>query len=207
MTTIFDQALTGYRFVDTQYGDTLQKIAYREMGDASQWPLLIAYNQLVYPFITDDPTQAAAGVILTGAQILVPAPVPVIAAQTNPTQVFEIDVALDQHGDLQADATGDFAVVSGTDNLVQALNGRVVTDSGELIWHAEYGNLIRQLLGAINGPDAALLAGQYVTGAVSVDPRVSSVDSSNVTVAGDQIQVAVQVTPIVGRAVALNASL
>lgn len=207
MTTIFDQALTGYRFVDTQYGDTLQKIAYRELGDASRWPILIAYNQLVYPFITDDPTLATAGVILTGAQILVPAPVPVIAAQTDPTQVFEIDIALDRNGDLQADATGDFAVVSGTENLTQALNGRVVTDSGELLFHSDYGNLVRQLLGAINGPNAALLAGKYVTGAVSVDPRVSSVDSSTVTIAVDQIQVAVQVTPIVGRAVALNATL
>ena len=207
MTTIFDQALTGYRFVDTQYGDTLQKIAYRELGDASQWPLLIAYNQLVYPFITDDPEQATDGVILTGTQILVPAPVPVIAAQTNPAQVFEIDVALDRNGDLQADSSGDFSVVSGNANLVQALNGRIVTDSGELLWHADYGNQVRQLLGTINGPNAALLAGQYVTSAVSVDPRVSSVDSSLVTIAGDGIQVAVQVTPIIGRAVALSAVL
>lgn len=207
MTTIFDKPLTGYRFANTQYGDTLQRIAYREMGDATQWPLLIAYNNLEYPFITDDPALASTTVLLTGAQILVPAPVPVIESTTDPALVFEIDVALDVNGLLQAAANGDLAVVSGNANLVQALNGRVITDNGELIFHGAYGNRVRQLLGALNGPNAALLAGQYITGAVLADPRVSSVDSSIVTVAGDEIQVSVQLTPIVGRAVALTASL
>jgi hypothetical protein len=207
MTTIFDKPLTGYRFIDTQYGDTLQLIAYRELGDASQWPLLIAYNQLVYPFITDDPTVAGAGIILTGAQILVPAAVPVIASQTDPTLVFETDIALDANGALTVDADGDLAGVSGNANLVQALNGRVITDSGELLWHSDYGNRVRQLLGALNGPNAALLAGKYVTGAVLADPRVSEVTSAVVTIAGDEIQVAVQLTPIVGRSVLLSTAL
>jgi hypothetical protein len=207
MTTIFDKAITGYRFVDTQHGDTLQKIAYREMGDASQWPLLIAYNQLVYPFITDDPELAGAGVILTGAQILVPAPVPAIASTTNPALVFQIDIGLNLAGELQVDASGDFAVVSGVKNLVQALNGRIVTDAGELIYHPEYGNLLRQLLGVMNGPNAGLLASQYATSAVLADPRVATVDSSAVTITGDATQVSIALTPIIGRPVAFTSSL
>jgi hypothetical protein len=207
MTTIFDKVLSGYRFVDTQYGDTLQKIAYRELNDASQWPLLIAYNQLVYPFITDIPELAVPGVILTGAQILVPAAVAVIESQTDPALVFEIDLALDVNGGLTVDGSGDFACVSGNANLSQALNGRVITDNGELLFHSEYGNLVRQLLGALNGPNAALLAGEYVTGAVLADPRVSAVRSALVTIAGDQTQVAVELTPVVGRSVLLNTSL
>ena len=87
MTTIFDNALTGYRFADTRRGDTLQLISYRELGDASLWTQLIAYNKLVYPFITDDPTQVQPGVLLTGSQILVPAPVPVISSTTDPAKV------------------------------------------------------------------------------------------------------------------------
>jgi hypothetical protein len=207
VTTIFDQSLVGYRFIDTQYGDTLQRIAYRELGDATQWPLLIAYNKLLYPFITDDPTLSGPGVILTGQQIIVPAPTPVVEATPDPTQVFEIDVALDANGDLQSDASGDFATVSGNANLVQALNGRVVTDVGELLFHNTYGNLVRQLLGALNGPNAGLLASEYLAGAVLADPRVLDVQSSNVTIVGDEIQVVMAVNPVVGQAIAFKFSL
>lgn len=207
MTTIFDNALTGYRFVDTRHGDSLQVIAYRELGDAAQWPLLIAYNQLVYPFITDDPTQEAPGVILTGSQILVPAPVPVIQATTDPAKVFEIDIALDANGLLQAGSDGDLAVVSGVDNLKQALANRVTTDNGELIFHREYGTLVRQLLGAMNGPNAGLLAAQYTSAAVLLDPRVQSVDQSIVNIVGDDIDVQMEVIPVVGRSVQLSISL
>lgn len=207
MTTIFDKPLTGYRLVDTQIGDTLQKIAFRELGNANQWPLLIAYNNLIYPFITDDPTVAGRQIILTGAQILVPAPVPAVAADVDPAAVFLIDVSLDVQGQLEADASGDWAVVSGTDNLTQALNGRVVTDVGELIWHPEYGSYIRLLLGTLNGPNAGLLASKYASSAVAVDPRVASVDSSQVTIAGDDIEAKIQITPIVGRPVQLATSL
>jgi hypothetical protein len=37
MTTPFDRPLNGYRFVQTQYGDTLPTIAARELGDAGRW--------------------------------------------------------------------------------------------------------------------------------------------------------------------------
>jgi phage baseplate assembly protein W len=207
MTTIFDNPLTGYRFVDTRRGDTLQVIAFRELGDATQWPLLIAYNKLVYPFITDDPDLVAPGVLLTGAQILVPAPVPVISSTTDPTKVFEIDIALDANGLLQADANGDLAVVAGVDNLAQALENRVETDNGELIWHPEYGTLVRQLLGAMNGPNAGLLAAQYDTAAVKLDPRVQDVDQSVVNISGDQADIQMEVIPIVGRSVQIATSL
>src|SRR6266568_2110312 len=122
MTTIFDNPLSGYRFVDTQRGDNLQLISFRELGDPSNCTILIAYNKLIYPYITDDPTQVKTGVLLTGSQILVPAPVPVIQSTTDPTLIFEVDVALDVNGLLQPDVNGDFAVVSGTKNLEQALS-------------------------------------------------------------------------------------
>jgi phage baseplate assembly protein W len=207
MSTIFDNPLTGYRFVDTRRGDTLQKIAYRELGDASQWPLLIAYNKLVYPWITDNSDEATTGVILTGQQILVPAPVPVIETATDPATVFEIDIALDANGQLQAGANGDFALVSGVANLQQALENRVETDCGELMWHPEYGSLIRQLLGAMNGPNTGLLAAQYASSSVLMDPRVQSVDQSVVNIAGDDVDVEMEVIPIVGRSVPLAVSL
>jgi len=137
----------------------------------------------------------------------VPAPVPVIQSTTDPTLIFEVDVALDVNGLLQPDVNGDFAVVAGTENLKQALSNRITTDAGELIYHGEYGTLVRQLLGAMNGPNAGLLAAAYDTSAVLLDPRVLSVRSSVVNIVGDNIDVALEVIPIVGRVVQLNISL
>ena len=202
--TTFDRPLYGFRFVSTRRGDTLQAIAARELGDAARWTDLIAYNSLVPPFITDDPAQATAGVILTGASILVPAPSPVVTSTTDPEAVFETDIAL-QGGRLTI-ANGDFGVVSGPANLAQALTNRIETEQGELIYHASYGSRVRRLVGAMNGPTASLLAAQYVRAAVIQDPRISKVVSATAQVSGDVIRAAATVQPVSGRQLQITAS-
>jgi phage baseplate assembly protein W len=202
--TVFDKPLNGYRFVDTQFGDTLQKVAARELDDAARWGDLIAFNNLVPPYLTDDPAQVVPGVLLTGTQILVPAGAPVISSATDPTLVFQIDLQL-QKGLLQT-ANGDFATVAGTDNLKQALKNNVETERGELIFHMPYGSLCRRLIGAINGPTTALLCGSYAKASLRTDDRVSDVDKAVATITGDQIALALEVIPIVGRPIQLTAA-
>lgn len=192
----FNKPLYGYRFAPTQRGDSLQLIAARELGDATQWQVLIDYNSLVPPYITDDEAQAGPGVILTGALILVPAPVPVATATTDPGEVFGADIKLAQ-GQL-AVANGDFDLASGRDNLRQALGNRVSTERGDLLMHQDYGSLHPRLIGAVNGPTAGLLAAQYVKAAVQADPRVQAVLSAEVTISGDVDQVELEVQPIAG---------
>lgn len=193
--TQFDRVLFGYRFVETHFGDTLQTIAARELGDAARWTDLIAYNKLVPPFITDTAALAGNGVILTGQQILVPAPTPMVNSTTDPEKVFETDIMLTR-GQLATDGD-DFVTVSGRANLKQALKNRVDTELGELIYHAKtYGSGIRRLIGATNGPTQALLAARAAKAAVLQDPRISRVSSATAEVVGDAINVTV-----VGRAV------
>lgn len=212
MTTIFDKPLNGYRFVDTQFGDTLRKIAARELGDAAQWGNLIAFNNLVPPYLTDDPTQVAPGVLLTGSQILVPAGAPVISTATDPTLVFEIDLRLapaagtGATGGLLQFENGDFAVIAGRENFRQVLKNRVETERGELEFHQEYGSLCRRLIGTDNGPNTALLAAQYAKASLLADPRVSDVDQAIATITGDQLSLALEVIPVVGRPIQLTAT-
>jgi len=197
MTTMFDRPLSGYRFVQTLRGDTLQRIAAREIGDAAQWYTLIAINGLVPPYITDDPAQVKAGVLLSGDAIKVPAPVSVASPTTDATDVFGTDVEL-RNGAL-ATANGDFALVSGRANLHQALSNRLDTERGDLLFHRDYGSLHRRLIGTVNGPTAGLLAAQYAKSALQADPRVRSITNSSATVSGDAVAVSVEVQPITGQ--------
>lgn len=199
MTTPFDRPLVGFRFVEVRRGDTLQAIAAREMGDATRWHEIISYNRLVPPYVTDDEAEAGPGVVLAGGMLMVPAPAAVTVA-TDPEQVFERDAEL-RSGQLVVGDDGDLRVVSGRDNLRQAIRNRIETDRGEIIFHPAYGSQIRQLLGTVNGPTAGLLAAQYARTAVESDPRIQRVTQSVAEVAGDVVRVSVEAEPIVGRPV------
>lgn len=204
--TTYQKPLSGFRFVEILYGDTLQSIAARELGSAAQWAQLIAMNGLVPPYITDDPSMVTAGVLLSGGALKVPAPQPVVTSTTDPDLVFERDILIDASGALQT-SNGDFAVASGKKNLHQALTNRVNTDRGELMFHPEYGSRVRSLIGAVNGPTATLLAAQYAKSAVAADSRVKQVNSATATAVGDAIEVSVEAQPIVGRVVDVTVTL
>lgn len=204
MSTPFDTPLSGFTFELTRRGDTLQSIAARTLGDASKWTQLIYPNNLVYPYITDDSTVAGPGVLLTGAQILIPAPA-AAASTTNPDQVFGTDVAL-TNGMLGATSTGDFAFVTGRANLRQALKNRIETQQGELAYHPRYGSVIKTLIGRMSTPAQQLLAASSAKGAVLADPRIASVDKAVATVNGDAVHVSVEAIPVVGQSVQVAAS-
>lgn len=205
MTIAYQKPLYGFRFAEIQRGDTLQAIAAREMGDAARWHDLIVYNNLRPPYITDNTASTAAGVLRAGALIRLPAPVPVVTTTTEADRVFERDVEL-RLGRLEPDESGDFAVISGVANLGQALRHRVETERGELVFHTDYGSLVRRLIGAINGPTASLLAAEYAKSAVQGDARVKRVTKATAEVIGDTINVSVELEPIVGRAIRLDAT-
>lgn len=204
--TTTTRPLFGFRFVEIRRADTLQAIAARELGDAARWYELIALNSLVPPYLTDDANEAAAGVLLSGSMIRVPAPLPVVSTTTDPDRVFERDVMIDAHGAL-AIKDGDFDVASGRANLRQTLRNRLDTDRGELIFHGGYGSLVRRLIGAVNGPTAGLLAAQYARSAVLADPRIKQVTQAAAEVDGDVIRVSIEAEPVVGRVVELVADL
>ncbi len=206
MTTPFTQALYGYRFVGTQTGDNLQAVASRELGDGTLWPQLVAINNLQPPYLTDDPGAVAPGVILTGSQIMVPAPRPTASATTDPNQVYLTDMTLAADGMVAVDGQGDFATVSGLANVKQALQSRIETEQGGLIMHTSYGSRIRRMIGQGNGPTAGVLAAQYAQAAVLADPRVSSSPSAVATITGDATSVVVQVVPVSGAPISINAA-
>lgn len=191
--------LYGFRFAEIHLGDTLQLIAYRELGDANRWAELIAFNGLVAPFLA---AVASVGVLAYGDYIRVPASTPVVETTTSAAKVFGIDVML-INGDL-AFSAGDFAVVVGRDNLRQAIGSLLVSDRGDLIFHPDYGTQIRRMLGSVNGPAAELLAESYTRSALLADPRVKSVNKIVVTSLGDSIGLSVEITPVSGQSMQIT---
>ncbi len=198
----FEQAEPSYRLIETHFGDDLQAVAAREMGDANRWVEIVWLNKLVPPYLTDDPRRVAAGVKLTGSYLKVPAPVGVWTDDAESGQVYERDCALVGKM-LQADADGDLMVVAGSDNLRQQLSHRIVTPTGQARRHPDYGCKIWRLMGKVNGPTAGLLGAEYVRASLRADYRVSSVKTSKAEVKLDSVRVTARAIAIEGSAVDL----
>jgi hypothetical protein len=202
MASIFDVEIPGVRFVELRWGESLQELSARELSDASLWVDIANLNDLRPPYVTDDPVVAATGVALYGSALAVPATSSVGGTEINPDLLYGRDVDLSS-GKLTA-TNGDFTLATGLPNLRHALERRIITDQSELLFHLDYGCLIRRLLGTASGPIAGLLAGQYVKAALLADSRVRDVDRVDVSIVGDSITVEAQITPITGRRVDLE---
>jgi hypothetical protein len=205
MPSIFDTPLTGFRHVQTQFGDTLQTFAARVLGDTAQWSVLIGMNGLIPPYLTDDPDSVVPGVVLNGSFLMIPAANP--ATSTDPNDIFKTDGLLNPDGTLNVTEDGDIGTVSGIANLTQALENALGTDQGDLLYHLSYGYLGRRLLGKHNGPTTGMLAARYAKQTVGADSRIARVDDSTATVVGDAIATVVQAETIAGTKVPINTTV
>ncbi len=193
----FTKQLTGHRNVQTQRGDTLARIALRELGDASRWYELANINGLKPPYITDDKSQIGNGVLLTGSEIRIPSSNPIASAVTDPDIVFGTDVQLNR-GELISEA-GDLALTSGVDNLKQAINHVLRTDPGELVYHARYGCSVRALVGDGNTALSGDIAPAFVKRSLLADSRIASVPQSTVRIEGDALVIECEAITVDGK--------
>ena len=190
----------------TQWGDTLQRIALRELGDASRWVDLIVVNGLRPPYLVATQADAGPGLLVYGDPIAIPSPTQLTATAEGADAVFGRDLAL-PGGLLVDDGNGDLAVVGGLDNLKQAIQIRLLTGPGELMCHADYGCHVRDLIGAVDGPIAGQLAAFYVASAIRQDDRIQSVPKCAATVTGDTIAVDATANPVTGQTFDLQATV
>ncbi|QNJ57333.1 baseplate wedge protein [Pseudomonas phage Dolphis] len=199
----FERELSAFRLVQTHYGDDLQAVAGRELGDANRWPELIWLNQLVYPYLTDDESLASDRVLLNGSYIRVPSPQGSATIEQEPVEVFARDCGLWDRS-LAANENGDFAVTSGVDNLKQQLRHAINTPRGQQKRHPEYGCLVWSLFGTVNGPAAGRLGGEYVKATIRSDYRINRVISVVADVTGDQLRVTAKAEAISGEIIDLT---
>lgn len=185
-------AVSDVRRAAINVDESIQEFAYRVLGDATRWVEVVGLNDLLPPFVGYGDRLAAPGALL-----IIPGDIPYAEYQdVDADLVYERDLAL-VNGDL-AVTDGDLRTVSGVANLKQALTIRIVTGTGELIYHPRYGCDVKKLLGASSGPLAAVAAGAYVESALRSDPRIQRIESLDVDVVGDSVQITGTVNPITG---------
>ncbi|BBL75385.1 DUF2634 domain-containing protein [Methylomagnum ishizawai] len=205
--TIYDQPIPGVRLVELRHGESLQRLALRELGDMGRWVDIANLNGLKPPYTSDDPNDAGPGIAIAGDKLSLPSPTAQVSASDAPDEVFFRDFDLGADGLLRADDAGDLAILSGVPNLRQALRHALVTDPGELMLHPDYGCRIRRLIGRTNAPTIALLGGQYVRGTLLSDSRIAAVDNVQVGASGDVLAIMADARTVAGRTITTGAAL
>ncbi|HWY24436.1 MAG TPA: hypothetical protein VNX47_05920 [Nevskia sp.] len=198
----FQTTLPRCRRVNTLVGDTLLKVAARELQNAALWYQIAEINGLAPPYLTDDPEEAGPGVLLTGAGLLVPdnGAAVVGSSAADPVTAFGIDLLLTD-GDITDDGAGDIATVSGNANLEQAITIKLNSNLGDLIYYLDFGNGARAMIGTTQSPAAAQLTASLVSRCVLSDNRIAAVPSIKAVIKGNALAVtgtaeAIDSTPV-----------
>ena len=95
----------------------------------------------------------------------------------------------------------DFSIVSGNDNLAQAITIRLLTPRGELtaLAHPDYGSRLHELIGQPNTDNTRNLVRLYIIEALQQEVRIAEIIKLKVAqVPGtrDQLSVLLQVLPV-----------
>lgn len=111
------------------------------------------------------------------------------------------DVMIDfENGDIAFGVSNDFAIISGYDNLNQAIGLRFRTPFNTLLTHPDYGSNLPSLRGAEESDETLSQAILYAYESLNAEPRVDSiidVDAQFVVIDYETyIQVTCSVKPI-----------
>jgi len=169
-----------------QWGDTLRGVAQRFLNDGDRWLEIATLNSLDYPYVAKREADISAGkaVAIPGDLITLPLDAQdphnqvVGSAPTDYGTLLGQDIALTQDGYLEFDAQGDLRVVSGGENLAQAVRHRLIVPKGQLPLHADYGCELELYIGIAGTPAAVQQAAMEVRRTVRQDPRITRVENA-----------------------------
>ena len=115
---------------------------------------------------------------------------------------LKVEAGADYYGlgaDLNVGKSGDLQVVSGRENLGQALMQRLLTRKGELgdLGHPGYGSRLHELVGRPNNAATRDLVRLYAKECVMQEPRVRDIVEIRVSpVTGDPYAVTLDITVV-----------
>lgn len=131
---------------------TIERIAQQQLGDSTLWGEIVELNSLKYPYITQNLTEKADGVLVPGDSMLIPispsngfSQVPVGAdnrltqGMTELEKSLGCDFRITKDYDLALTSSGDLDIVAGAPNIAQAILLKLAYEPGELMANPEVG--------------------------------------------------------------------
>lgn len=174
--------------------DMLEVKSYASSAINLTASLTNAYNANTYVDVFAPAVELPGRVLRSGDLLRVPGIVPLEAPpEIDQHNLYGRDIATDASGQLMLDDSGDLALTSGTDNLIQQLRRRVHTVQGTLLRHPTYGCRAEQFIGQASLPDTLRLIEAWTGLALVDDPRVEAVTFVSATVLADAIIVTARV--------------
>ena len=183
------QNVWGFRYYTWKSSDTFDKVANRYLGSV-EWATFLAYynevtveseleagSKIKIPYLTQQAAKAGN----------------MIFAEPAKRDNYGVDIAIDDDGNFTATG-GDFATVSGADNLAQALSMRLTTASENRLRLATYG--IRVSTGDPMAAQSYLLGSIEQT--VAAEGRVDTIESITFEGTSDGLNLNVVYTDING---------
>lgn len=198
---------SSFRDTKVEYKDTLEKIAKREMGDATLWYQIALSNNLDPPYVSETPI-ANKNTLQYGSPVSIPvygrspsAPNYVLQRQeakvTTGMSLAEknlgVDLRLTKNNEIAYDEFAqDFHLIAGMENLAQACKIGLMLERGSLMYHPIKG-IISQV-GQKNEPTAQEIF-ESIANSLGIDSRIKSVENISVERNNNIIGIRVHVTP------------
>jgi hypothetical protein len=192
--TTTGQLVTAYTVKE---GETLRSIAKKFLGDEDKASEIIEVNNL--PSYEQDGSGVPIG---PGVVLLIPLPEINSRLQiANVEQIYGTDFLLDNDDLLVSNSLDDFALVSGSKLLEQALTVRVLSVRGESVFE-NFG-----LVDRIGNAGLLQTTGRIssdVQGQIEADPRINSIDRLTVLDGGDLYEVSCRAIALGSRKINLQ---
>jgi len=178
-----------YKIIKMTSTTTFDKLAKEHYGDPNLGSLISYYNKIQFEHNVPAGTDIKIPILSKQEQNLRNR----IYASPQMQDNYGRDIALTDDGDF-AVKNGDLAVVSGPDNLSQALANRLTTTLGKRIRIGAYG--IRATIGDPVAIDSYLFSSIERT--VEEDPRIEKIEEVTIEGRGDALFVSVDYLDING---------
>jgi hypothetical protein len=180
----------GYKTVTITETTTLENLAANYLGDPIYQSLLADFNGLA----GDDD-------LVVGQTVKIPSLVKGesvfsnLVYSTELVDVYGSDIRLDADGNMVISANGDYAIVSGIKNIIQAVNLRLNETLGRRLRLIMYG--LRTSVGG-NMSDLTPLSYAVVNikDTLIQDPRISRIEGITMNMSGDAIEISLNFTTI-----------
>ncbi len=146
------EALPAVRTINLPANTDLERVALDELGSASRWVEIAELNDLNSPYVVQDLSDTREDVKRPGEKLLIPAEItvglseaprakdiPSTEGMSEVERSLGTDLKLTPSMDLSLANNGDLAVVSGLENMAQAVVLKIGYEKGELLEHPDLG--------------------------------------------------------------------